>query len=257
MKKDMPKDTREEITPNLYQPVIKREEIDDSHYYFVDGVYFPGVTTILHETLPTPFALRQWIGDIGNEKAQQKLESAADRGTRIHNACESLLRGEDVHLGRDFSNSNDKKCVVAFADWVNEYNPFIQSPEDIEFTVASRHGFAGTLDIFCYINDEPWIIDIKTSTGIYESHKLQIVAYQQALYEMRGIQAKTAILHLNYRTKKGYSFINKIDIGGRRLEFGDFMKVFEVYKILNGGEIKSPPIKNTYPDVINLFKTIE
>jgi len=238
----------------LYQPVIVRKEIDDSHYYFVDDKFFPGVTTILHETLPMPFALRKWIGDVGTEKAERKLEKAGDRGTAIHNACEALLKGEEVDLEHDFPNKNDKKCVTAFVNWVNEVNPVIKDHAHIEAVVASQNGFAGTLDIFCYIDDEPWIIDLKTSSGIYDAHKLQIIAYQQAWYEMTGIKAKMGILHLNYRTKRGYSLVDKIEIGKRELEFGDFMKVFEVYKLLNGGKIPEPPVADLYPPVISLYK---
>lgn len=250
----------------LYAPVITRKQIDDSHYYYIDNgngpEYVPGVTTILHDTLPTPVALRKWIGDVGNEQADKKMNDAAERGTAIHDACEVLLRGEDLYLNQPFLNhkggqysftNSDKKCIVGFVDWCNEFKPEIKSTDDIEFTVASKHGFAGTLDIFCYINDEPWIIDIKTSTGIYDSHKLQVIAYQQALYEMRGIKANVGILHLNYRTKKGYSLIDKIEINKKKLTFKDFMKVFDTYKMLNGGKIKGPPLKSVYPDVINLY----
>lgn len=242
---------KENAKTSLYSPVIVKKEVNSEHYYYVDGQFFPGVTTILHETLPTPMALRSWIGDVGNEKAQLKLERAADRGTKIHAACESLLRGESVNLDIEFPDRNDKKCVAAFVNWASEFNPDI-SKGKIEFVVASQLGFAGTLDIFCYIDDQPWIVDIKTSTGVYDSHKLQVVAYQQAFYEMTGIKANMAILHLNFRTKKGYSFIKDISIGGRELIIGDFVKVFEVYKMLNGGKIPEPPLDNIYPSVISL-----
>lgn len=240
--------------PNLYRPVIVRKEIDGSHYYFVDGKFFPGVTTILHETLPTAETLRKWIGDIGNEKAQEKLERAGERGTSIHNACERLLKGDTINLQDEFKSNSDKKCVAAFVNWVHETQPVIKDQADIEKTLASSYGFAGTLDIFCYINDEPWIVDIKTSAGIYEAHKLQQAAYQQAFYEMTGIMPNIGILHLNSKTKKGWSFIQKLEIGGKQVTFDDFMKVFEVYKMLNGGKIKSPPLKDIYPAMITLYE---
>ena len=70
-----------------YNPVIVKKEVNDKHYYFVDGKFHPGVTTILHESMPMPFALKQWIGDLGNEKASMKMNKAADRGTAIHDTC--------------------------------------------------------------------------------------------------------------------------------------------------------------------------
>lgn len=237
----------------LYQPVIVRKEIDDSHYYFVNDVYVPGVTTILHETLPTPAALRKWIGDVGNEKAQEKLESAGDRGTKIHNACEQLLKGQSVNLWQEFPSYTDKKCIIAFINWANEFKPEIRDHKFIEFTLASEYGYAGTMDLFCYIDGEPWIVDFKTSSGVYDSFKLQLVAYRQAFYEMTGIMAKMGILHLNFRTKLGWTFIDEMKIGGKDVEFEDFLKVMDMYKMLNGGEIKPPKLREVFPEVVSLY----
>ena len=236
----------------LYRPVIVRKEVQDNHYYYVDGQFFPGVTTILHETLPTPFALKQWLGEVGNEKAEVKLKLAADRGTKIHNACENLLKGDRIKLHEEFPDRRDQKCIVAFIDWVNEVQPEYD-PKYIEFVVASQAGFAGTVDFFCKINGEPWIIDFKTSRGVYESHKLQATAYQQAFYEMTGIMANRAILHLNFRTKKGWSFVTKMEMKGKDISFEDFMKVFALYKVLNGGEIPEPKMTEAYPRLVKLY----
>lgn len=237
----------------LYKPIIIKKEVDNEHFYYVNDKFVAGVTTILSETLPTPYALRKWIGDIGTEKAEERLEKAGDRGSRIHDACERLLRGEQVKLAEEFLDINDKKCIASFIAWANEYKPVVKD-EGIEFTVASQLGYAGTLDIFCEIKGEPYIIDIKTSASIYDSHKLQITAYQNAFYEMTGIMAKRAILHLNFRTIKGFSFEEKIEIGKKDVEISDFVKVLEVYKMLNGGIIPEPKLKNVYPGVVSLYE---
>lgn len=232
-----------------YQPVIRKEEVNDEHYYYVDDKFMPGVTTILHEAMPTPFALRQWIGEVGNEKAEMKLNRAAARGSAIHDACERLLRKEEVSL-LDFPDAKDKKAIWGFTEWANEFKPDIK---EIEFTVASQLGYAGTLDIFCYINDEPWIVDIKTSAAIYDEHKLQITAYQSAFEEMTGIVAKRGILHLNPRTKKGYAFETKMEIKKTPVTVADFMCVYHMYKMLNGGVIPEPNLTTVYPDTITLY----
>ena len=236
----------------LYKPAIVKKELEDAHFYYVDGEYFPSVTKILGETMPTPYGLRYWIGMVGNERAQAKLEKAGERGTKIHNACEKLLRGEVVHLDREFPDKKDKKCIVSFIDWAYKNQPRIDK-KYIEFTVASRKKYAGTLDIFCYIDDEPWIIDIKTSGGIYKKHKLQVIAYQYAFKEMTGIKAKMALLHLNYKTKKGYSFSDDISIKNKNLKIDDFLKIFEVYKLLNGGKVPKPKMTEKYPAQVKLY----
>lgn len=237
---------------NLYKPVIVKKEVDNEHYYYVDDVFMPSVTKILHEAMPTPYALRQWIGEVGNEKAQLKLDKAGDRGTKIHDACERLLRGEQVKLAEEFTDNDDRKCVVSFIAWANEFNPIVKD-DGIEFTVASKLGYAGTLDIFCEINGEPYIVDIKTSASVYDSHYLQITAYQNAFYEMSGIMAKRAILHLNHRTIKGYNFIEKMEIGKKEVTIDDYTCVFNMYKMLNGGVVPEPKLKDVYPEVVTLY----
>lgn len=236
----------------LYKPQIIKKEIDDTHYYYVNGKFVPGVTTILHEAMPMPYNLRQWIGDVGNEKAEAKLKKAGDRGTAIHNACEALLKGATIDLDKEFPERRDKKALVSFVNWVAEFQPEVK---EIEFTVASQHGFAGTLDLFCLIQKEPWIIDFKTSSGVYDSHKLQVAgAYKQAFYEMTGIKAKTAILHLNPRTKKGWTWHNDLKIGKKPVDIDDFLKVFEAYKVYNGGVIPEPNLTDVYPEKLVLQK---
>ncbi len=249
-----------------FKPSIKRKVIDDKHYYYVEDEsgkerFFPSVTTILGETLPTPPALKIWLGEVGNEKAQAKLEAAGDRGTKIHGACEQLLQGSPVYLKQNFPAKEDKKAITGFINWCNDYSPRVADMGDIERQIASEFGYAGTLDLFCYIKndqgvEEPWIIDFKTSAGVYDSHKLQITAYQQAFYEMTDIAAKTGILHLNPRVKKGYSFHTEMEIGGKKVKVDDFLKVFEVYKMLNGGQVKEPRLVDAFPDVVTLYEQV-
>lgn len=241
----------------LYKPVIVRKEVEDSHYYFVDGKFFPSVTTILSETLPTPFALRYWIGEVGNEFAAKRLQEAGERGTKIHEACGMLIKGEEINLEKDFPEKRDKKTLVGFLNWFADYQPQEWKAIPPETTVASSLGYAGTLDYGCLIKDKPFIIDFKTSASIYDSHKLQTIAYQNAVYEMTGVEAEVGILHLNPRVKKGYTFHTDLEIKNKPVTIEDFLKVFAVYKMLNGGVIKEPDLTEIYPPIIRLEQRVE
>jgi hypothetical protein len=214
---------KKSIKPKLYRPVIVRKEVEDTHYYYVNGVFFPSVTKILQETLPTPPALKYWLGEVGNERAQQKLEKAGERGTKIHNACELLLKGGTIDLEKEFPDNKDKKCIISFIDWAVQAKPKFKN-KGIEFVLASKYGYAGTGDFLCYINNEPWIIDFKTSAGVYLSHLLQITSYQWAIYEMTGIKPRRGILHLNPQTKRGWTLHDKIEIEGKDVTINDFLK---------------------------------
>lgn len=237
----------------LYHPEIIRKEVNDEHYYFVNGTFMPSVTKILGEAMPTPFALKNWLGEVGNERAELKLRKAGERGTLIHKACERLLKGEEISLIDEFPSREDKKVLVGFVNWISEVQPEVIATEK---TVASRYGYAGTLDLYCIINSRPWIIDWKTSAGVYESHKLQLRAYHQAVLEMTGENAELGILHLNSRTKKGWTFYGteEMTIKKKPVEISDFMVFFEAYKVLNGGIIPPPPEIDSYPETLKIKK---
>lgn len=130
----------------LYKPIIVKKEIDESHYYWVNDKFTPGVTTILQETLPMPLALKNWIGEVGTEKAQARLEKAGDRGTAIHEACAKLILGQSVNLEKDFPDRLDKKVLISFINWFSEYQPKPLKNLHVELIVASKHGYAGTVD---------------------------------------------------------------------------------------------------------------
>lgn len=236
----------------LYKPEIVKKVIDDTHYYYVDGVFKPSVTKILQEAMPTPFALRQWIGEVGNDKAKEKLEKAGERGTAIHNACEEMLRGVEIDLTQ-FPVEADKKCLVAFKNWCAEYQP---SEIEIETVVASELGYAGTRDIKCRLKgrERKTTIDIKTSSAIYIEHMIQVTGYVQADLEMTGELTDRMILHLNPKTIKGYKVYEEKDmeIEGKPVTIDDFMTVYKMYLMLNGGKIPQPKEVIDYPLTLKL-----
>lgn len=242
----------------LYQPVIVRKEINDEHFYFVDGVFYPSVTKILSEALPTPYALRQWLGDVGNEVAQKKMEDAAKQGTLIHNACQSLILGATINLKDQFPKKIQKKMLTGFINWFAAYQPKRLTLGGLTFQpemiVASRHGYAGTMDFVCEIQGEAYIVDWKTSSGVHDSHKLQVTAYQNAFEEMYGIKPKRGILHLNAKSMLGFTFHDedKFVIKKTNITINDFLAVMNVYKMLNGGVSPEPPLEDTYPDILKL-----
>ena len=248
----------------LYQPVVVKKEYNNEHWYWVDDIFKPAVTKILGETMPMPDALKNWLGDIGTERAQQKLEWEGERGTLIHEACAKLIKEGKINLIEDFPDKKDKKVLTGFVNWFADYQPqplegYDKTEDKIfppEFIVASKKGYAGTIDYVCRIKNKPYIIDFKTSKGIYENHKLQVVAYRQAFYENTGIYCKIALLHLTPLAKLGYSFYDtdRIKIKGKKVTATDFLAVLNLYKRLNGGIIPQPPLEEQYPPILYLKK---
>src|SRR5689334_683234 len=108
---------------HMYQPTIIKKELDDEHFYYVNGKFVPSVTKILEQAMPMPIGLRMWLGEVGNEKAEQRLNQAAARGSMIHDTCEALLLGSKIELQATFPKRADQKCIVAFMQWVNDFQP--------------------------------------------------------------------------------------------------------------------------------------
>ncbi len=256
-----------------YQPVIERKEINDSHFYWVDGEFFPSVTKILNYA-PVEFGLIEFWKNNSKEDSDKILEMAGNRGSAIHDACERLLRLEKLELTREFPRRDDQKILVAFTNFVARFHPEIK-PDDIEKKVASAEfKYAGTLDIsgliapeiiesYCreskqviFKTDNPrWIIDIKTSKSIHYTHFCQIKAYEQANFEMTGEHSNTAILHLSPTYKSGYKFITDMRPSGMKtpVTIQHFMNIYNVYLDKNDGQVELPPVETVYPTELSLI----
>ena len=110
------------------------------------------------------------------------LNKLADEGTANHKLMDDYLEGKDVKIN---------KWLQRFINWKDE-NDF--KVTDIEKTVIDpKLGFAGTMDLVGTIHGEPIIVDLKTSSEIRFSHKVQVCAYK-VLYG--SIHHKVAILDI-------------------------------------------------------------
>lgn len=224
---------------------IVKKELDTSHFYWVDGIFMPAVTSILDEAAPTPYALKQFMLNNNAEYVEDVKNTAGDFGSKIHDAIEKLLNGVELNLKDDYRSTKEKRHLASFATWFQDTRPEIISAEQ---TVASvKYQYAGTLDLVCRIDDQIWIIDFKTSSGIYLSHELQITAYKQAFEETFGEQVEhTGVLRTGTRHKAGYEF-KEIE---RDIE--DFTNIYKTYLVLHDGKIAAPPEVDTYPDTLKL-----
>ncbi len=104
----------------------------------------------------------------------QKRDTAAVRGTEVHNLAEKYIRGEEIEV-----DDNVRPYVEGYAAYIRDWSP-VSVHEEI--VVASRkHWYAGRLDS---IQDIPGIgrclVDYKTSRGVYGETALQVAAYRYA-----------------------------------------------------------------------------
>lgn len=175
---------------------------DARFYRDTDGKYYPSATTLL-EAYPKPYALLQWMKEVGT-KADEVRDAAGDRGSTVHGLTERYDNGEQVDLlgegGQPLYSMQEWSMFERYADFSTRFKPVHTMIE--QQLICPELGFAGTLDRVAEVEGKKYLIDIKTSNGIYNSYWLQLAAYRQALYVNLGIEVDgVAILWLNAKTR--------------------------------------------------------
>ena len=187
-------------------------------YYEVDGTLYPSVTTILNYYPKfEPF----WKWKYTNPDADIILKEAGEYGTNVHKAIEKTLNsGLDITEYVDLTEK-EKKSVNLFGNWLTNLKKHKVEVVDIEKMVIGD-GYGGTIDLVLKVDDTFWIIDIKTSKGLWITHELQLSAYKHALLNQNFLDLqkiakpgygiidipenyKLALLHINHNLDK-YEF---------------------------------------------------
>lgn len=129
-----------------------------------------------------------------------KRDEAAGSGTQCHHAIEAYINGQSVEV---FLITDEAKTgFAAFRSW-EEKNHVEWLHTECE-VVSVNHGYAGRFDAIARINGHRYLVDFKTSSGIYDEMKWQLCAYRQAYNERlpEGHEPieNLAILHLDKKT---------------------------------------------------------
>jgi len=232
--------------------------LDRRVYKRSEGVYYPSVTTIL-QYMPKNKFFESWLKDVGHN-ADLIMRRAGKQGTQVHEACEKLILGEEVSWMDDYGNARYSQIVwemiLKFYEFWNTHKPELISSE--EFVWSDKHRYAGTADIVCKLNNEVWLLDIKTSNSIHKSYDLQLASYAKALEESKGIKIdRTGIVWLKAHSrgpaKNGKTIQGK---GWKVLEIDEIDKNFElfemIYKLYSLENPTVEPIYNSYPTTLKL-----
>ena len=202
-----------------------------SRVYEVDGKKLPSVTSIL--SIISKPALIPWAakmaaekyteliraGEVGDFAAllavyrddlpamekeataapRQKMEAAADVGTRVHDYIECLNTGQPLPP----VDEEMEPCLSAYDAWVSAHHLKIVQREMMVHTEA----YAGTLDALAVNEDlQSVIIDYKTSNGIYDETALQVSAYANAVEYMHPERPRIAEAWVVRFPKDGKTF---------------------------------------------------
>jgi hypothetical protein len=199
-------------------PIRRRQYGRSGHGYLdANGLRVPGVTTIL-KALPKD-ALINWAANATADAAVDRWDelsamkpaarlttlkkaryedrdTAANRGTEVHNAAQRYLEGEEIELPDEIAGH-----VESYISFVDDWQP---EPLLVEAVIMShRYGYAGTVDLGVEFADPAVIArlaeqlkmpelvqldrpvraigDIKTSrSGIFPETAWQVCAYRYA-----------------------------------------------------------------------------
>jgi hypothetical protein len=177
------------IIKKQYQRILQISEdskqitLPDSRYYLRNGEYYPSITYIL-QYYPKGKHFEDWLKQVGNN-ADYIVRKAADEGTQVHNLCESYLNNEELNF---LSPSGDPKYDVnvwqmflRFVEFWETFNPTLIETEILLF--SDEWKVAGTCDLIVEINDELWVLDIKTSNHLHTAYDFQTAVYGKCYEE--------------------------------------------------------------------------
>ena len=162
-------------------------------YHAPNGTY-PSITNLLYEIVSKP-GIQAWRDRVGHEKAQRISTKASIRGSKIHNAIEKYLLGNEDYLQGVAAEHIE---LVKLA--IPQINEKIDNIRGIELGMWSKGlKVAGTSDLIADYEGELAVIDWKTSTYIKKeeyitSYILQGTAYCSMLYEMYGLLPKKVVI---------------------------------------------------------------
>jgi hypothetical protein len=147
-------------------------------------------------------------------------DRAAEAGTRVHKAIESLIKGESLHF-HNFVLEEWKK-ISAFVAWCKEVKPqFIETEKSV---FNKKLKVTGTLDAIVKIDGETYVLDWKTSRTMSEKFLVQTAFYASCLEVPPD---HTGVLRLGTTHKKGYEFKTRT-----RDQWKEDFNVFKVCKML-------------------------
>jgi hypothetical protein len=160
--------------------------LPDSRYYRRHGKYYPSITYIL-SYYPKGKYFEDWLKKVGYS-SEHIVKKAAEEGTQVHEMVEAYLLGEELNFLNQWSKPQYHpdvwKMFLRFVEWWEEYNPTLIETEVHLFSDELK--VAGTCDLVCEINNELWVIDLKTSNNLQTTYELQTAVYAKCYEECFG-----------------------------------------------------------------------
>lgn len=108
----------------------------------------------------------------------QKKVEAGNLGTLVHKWVEGFIKQENPAMP---VNEQAQGSIKRFLGWVEQHHVKFLASEQPCF--SRKYKYAGTIDGICVYENQMYIFDLKTSSGIWDEYLMQVAAYKQARTE--------------------------------------------------------------------------
>ena len=179
-------------------PASIRSLVNDQRHYEIGQEKLPSVTTILQATQSDEkkAILSKWRQNVGENKAEEIKNEAANRGTIMHRILEGYLLGQN-HA--DFSDLGQQAGVMANTILESGIRGQLEEIWGSEITVYYPGLYAGATDLAGIYNGRESIIDFKQSNKPkrkewIEDYFLQLAAYAMAHNYVYGTNIQSGVV---------------------------------------------------------------
>ncbi len=232
---------------SFYDDSIQVEYYIDSHRFKKLGekTYLVGVT-IVTGMLDKSGALLKWSENLTrdyltnclstgavideeviNEAVKQytvKKKEAGDTGSLIHDWIENYVKGNKPEIPED---EKAQYGIMAFLDWVDKNKVEFIMNEKIVY--SKRYDYIGILDSIAVVNGIKFLIDWKSSKGIYSNMRYQTSAYMEAYNEMNGDNVKERMI-LRLGKDDGSFQVEHFKFESHKADLNTFLALLDVKK---------------------------
>lgn len=176
-------------------------------YKTKNGDIVPGVTTILNAVIAKP-ALVKWANQLGLQgyDSTTYVDATARIGTLAHEMIQEYLGGPEWDRSAFTREEIDtaENAVLSFYEWERQTGHKMETVAIEMPVVSEKYRYGGTVDWLGYIDGKLWLVDIKTSKGLFPEHEYQVSAYDRALFELGYEVAGVRLLRVGRSEDEGF-----------------------------------------------------
>ena len=201
---------KENLLENKYNyPQLKRIQTPQGRKYVgEDNNPVPSVTTILSDT-GDKTALIAWRKRVGEAEATRISTESAGLGTKVHNALEKYILGEEWNT---FGNNHVSVLAESMTKSMIDGMDLVDELYGVEVGLIAKDLYAGTSDAIGMYEGEEAIIDFKTAKKMkkrewIDDYFMQGCAYALAHNEMFDSKIKKVVILMVDRESNFKDFI--------------------------------------------------